>query len=346
MTRFLALALVLAALAAAGCGGGDGAAALPSQCTGAGFVGGPEVADGLFAARIPAACGFGRTRSCTVADGHGPITREVVPAGVAQDCFAFNQFIGAGWVQIPGYAAGECFGVARLSVPPFVERPTFRCDGGKAPKGNAGTRLPVSPPAGPGRIAGLRAPDPWPRPPEAGSVGEKRLATPPPWSLLVWRDERGRTCFEPGQVIDRSTPGRSDQLPGERPVGPGLRRPVLGSLRYDQKSGPGNQLYGVGRFTRYDPSVGGSCGEPGAGAGLLLSWESRYARRDQAFATTVAGGVASPRVRAVAARRGGRWRAVAISRDGAFLVTARGVVGPRELPVRVRYRDGSARTFR
>jgi hypothetical protein len=97
--RRLALALALLALA---------------TVLGAGFVGGTEVSDGLFAARIPAACEIDRRRSCTVADGHGPIAREIVPAGVAQDCFASIRFVGAGATQLPGYAAGECFCVALL----------------------------------------------------------------------------------------------------------------------------------------------------------------------------------------------------------------------------------------
>jgi hypothetical protein len=190
-----------------------------------------------------------------------------------------------------------------------------------------------------------RAKDPWGHPPEAGSVGETTLATAPPWAVLVWRDRAGRVCAEPGQVVDGSTPGRSDQLPGIRPVGAGLRQALLGSLRYDAKSGPGNQFYGVGRFTEYDVNVGGSCGDPSRGAGLLLGWESRYPRRDQAFAVTVVSGVAGPRVRAIEVRRGGRWTPVPIGRHRGFAVAARGILAPHALPARVTYDDGRRRTF-
>ena len=302
----------------------------------------------MFAARIPMGCADGRARSCTVADGHGPIVREVVAAGVVQDCFAFNQFVGSGMTQIPGYEAGECFGVAIVrGVPGSVrERPTFRCDGGRAPESNAGTRMPVVPPARGGSSVEGAAADPWGHPPEAGAVGETRLAAAPDWALLVWRDVRGRACYEPGQVVDRHTPGRADQLPGIRhPGGVGLRGRLVGSLRYDSRSGTGIQFYGVGRFSAYDPAVGGSCGRPAAGLGLLASWGSRYARRDQAFAVTVVSGIAGPRVQSVAVRVGGRWVVRPLSVRRAFVWAARGVRGPSELPLRVTYTDGRVRVL-
>jgi hypothetical protein len=337
--------VLLVAIFVAACGGGGGGG--PSPCAGAGFVGGAEKADGLFAARIPMGCADGRPRSCTVADGHGPIVREVVAVGVVQDCFAFNQFVGSGMTQIPGYAAGECFGVAVVWGLPgrgvLRERPMFRCDGGRAPRSNAGTRAPVVAP-GRGRWVEGSAADPWVHPPEAGAVGERRLATAPRWGLLLWRDVRGRSCYEPGQIVDRHTPGRADQLPGVlHPGGVGLRGPLVGSLRYDSRSGTGIQFYGVGRFSAYDPAVGGSCGEPGRGLGLLVSWESRYPRRDQAFAVTVVSGIASGRVRSVAVRAAGRWRGLEIGPHRSFVWAARGVRGPAELPVRVRYADGRER---
>jgi hypothetical protein len=314
--RAAVLAALLAAVAGGGCGGGagGGAGALPPACRGAGFVNGPEVADGVFAARIPAACELGRVRTCVVADGHGPIAREIVPARVDQDCFAFNQYVGAGGNQIPGYASGECFGRALVSTPPRDERSTFRCDGGAPPSSNGGTRVRMGEPDGPARTARLRVPDP--------------RASAPPWSLLLWHDDRGRLCYEPGQVVR----GRADPRPGGTPAGPARRPPLVGSLR-------------PGGFTRYDPRAGGSCGEVDAAAGLLVSWESRYPRRDLARATTIAGGVAGSRVRGVDVRRGGRWTALPLSPERAFAVTARGVLGPRALPLRVVYRDGSARTL-
>ena len=64
-------------------------------------------------------------------DGTSEIVRETVAAGSRVDCFAFNQFVGAGLNQIPGYLAGECFGYARLLAPAVglhrTAYPTFRC---------------------------------------------------------------------------------------------------------------------------------------------------------------------------------------------------------------------------
>ncbi len=282
-----------------------------------------------------------------MADGHGPITREILPAGVAADCFAFNQFVGSGLAQIPGYRAGECFGRAVLRAPgaPRVERPTVRCDGGRAPRANAGTRQPPPAPAagdaGRGRIDG-RAADPWGRPPEAGAAGE-RVAFAPPWAVLVWRDRRGRTCVEPGQVVDARTPGRADQVPGVRPTGRARLTRVLGSLRYDSRSGTGIQLYGIGRFQPYDPRVGGTCGSPSARAGLIAGWESRFPRRDQALAVTAVFGVAGPDVAAVEVAGE---RVPGVAPDRGFVVALRGVRGPDDAPVTVRYRDGRARVLR
>jgi hypothetical protein len=326
--------VVVAVMVLASCGAGRRG---DSACAGAGFVGGAEVADGMFAARIPDGCATEARRTCTIADGHGPIARETVPPGIAQSCFVFNQFVGSGLTAIPGYDAGECFARALLTVaPPAVgvpreERPTFRCDGGRAPRANAGTRVPIAGVvASSKRIAG-RAADPWPHPPEAGSVGETRLARPPPWALLTWRTTDGRRCYEPGQYVDRHTPGRSDELPGVRSRGQLRRSPMVGTLRYDSRSGIGVQLYGIGRFAEYDPSVGGSCGRRPP----MISWESRFARRDLSFAVTVISGLvgAGP----VAVRVEGRWKRVPV-RDGAFIAVVRGVRASSELPVRLRTR--------
>jgi hypothetical protein len=117
---------------------------------------------------------------------------------------------------------------------------------------------------------------------------------------------------------------------------------LLGSLRYDSRSGTGIQLYGIGRFQPYDPAVGGTCGEPAAGPGLIVGWESRIARRDQALATTAVFGVAGPSVSWV--RVAGR---VVRTRPGrGFVATLRGVRGPGDAPVVVRYRDGRERRLR
>ena len=63
--------------------------------------------DGVFFA-----VGCAGTRSCTIGDATSPIAREVVPAGVQQDCVAFNQYIGAGLNAIPGSLTGECYAFA------------------------------------------------------------------------------------------------------------------------------------------------------------------------------------------------------------------------------------------
>jgi hypothetical protein len=187
-----------------------------------------------------------------------------------------------------------------------------------------------------------RAADPWGVPPEAGAVGERQdeYAAAPPWGVLVWREGR-RTCFEPGQVVDRHTPGRSDELPGIKARGVLHRATLVGALRYDSKSGIGIQLYGIGRFAPYPREIGGSCGDPDEGAGLLLSWETRTPRQDAAKAVTVVSGVAGPRVRAISA--GGR--NLPLSRRRAFVHAVRGVSEPAAVPVTVTYADGSRRRF-
>jgi hypothetical protein len=334
-------AAVLCVLAA-GCGGGSHEA---SACAGAGFVGGAERADGIFAARIPPGCATPARRTCTVADGEGPIDREVVPAGAANGCFAFNGFVGSGLPMVPGSASGECFGRALLHAPgaPTVEHPLSRCDGGRSPSANAGTRVPPAPPVPGSAGPDARAPDPYGVGPNAGGVGDAaHPATAPPWSVLVWRARDGTTCFEPGQYVDRHTPGRSDELPGVPARGRLRRGRMVGLLRYDARAAAGIQLYGVGRFTEYDTRIGGSCGDPAAGAGLLMSWERRFARPDASYAFTIVSGIAGPRVRSVAVGGAGGWRPLELGRRRAFLDVVR---GPRRPALRVTYADGSARTF-
>ena len=81
--------------------------------------------DGVFLAVMTAGCG--EARSCTVADATKRIAREVVPAGVEQDCVAFNQYVGAGLNAIPGYLTGECFSHAEVSPPRRRLYPERRC---------------------------------------------------------------------------------------------------------------------------------------------------------------------------------------------------------------------------
>jgi hypothetical protein len=118
---------------------------------------------------------------------------------------------------------------------------------------------------------------------------------------------------------------------------------MMGPLRYDARSAPGVQLYGIGRFNPYPRGEGGSCGDPGGPAGIVFSWETEVARRDLNLGVTTVAGLAGPRVRSVAV--GSRPRALTIV-GGAFLGVFRGDVAPSALPVTVRYRDGRTRTFR
>ena len=227
------------------------------------------------------------------------------------------------WAPLAGFAAAAAVGAL---VTPLGPSPA----GGAAPAGRATVEA--------------RAPDPWGVPPEAGSVGERRdeYAAAPPWALLVWRARDGRTCFEPGQVVDRHTPGRSDELPGVKARGELRRATLVGTLRYDSKSGIGIQLYGIGRFAPYPREIGGSCGDPDAGPGLLLASETRTARADAARAVTVVGGIAGRRVRAVRAAG----RSLRLSPRRAFVLVVRGVREPGAMPVEVTYADGARRRLR
>lgn len=145
--------------------------------------------------------------------------------------------------------------------------------------------------------------------------------------------------------MDARTPGRSDQLPGVAPVGKLRRDRMVGPLRYDAKSAPGVQLYGIGRFNPYPRAEGGSCGDPGGPAGLVFSWETEVARRDLNLGVTTVAGLAGPHVRSVQVAVGGRARTLPIP-GGAFLGIFRGDIAPNELPVTVGYRDGRTRVFR
>jgi len=122
----------------------------------------------------------------------------------------------------------------------------------------------------------------------------------PRWALLVWRVRSGATCFEPGQVVDKNTPGRSDQLPGVRSTGPKTLGTLVGSLRPDAKSGTGIQFYGLGRFTPLRAAEGGTCGDPEDGAGLLVAHETYATRLDLGPSRAIVAGLAGPRVRRVA----------------------------------------------
>jgi hypothetical protein len=120
---------------------------------------------------------------------------------------------------------------------------------------------------------------------------------------------------------------------------------MVGPLRYDAHSGPGIQLYGIGRFNPYPRGEGGSCGDPDGPAGLIVSWETEVGRRDLNLGVTTVAGIAGPRVRSVQVTVGGRPRVLPLDR-GAFLAVVRGDIAPRELPVTVRYRDGATRVIR
>jgi hypothetical protein len=341
--RALVCVLAVAALGAVGCGSSSRA---PDPCARAGFSGGTSGSDGEFFAVIPRGCASEQTRVCTVADATGPIDREVVDAGIDASCVAFNQFVGSGMTQVPGYVTGECFGRASVSAGRVLSRRVRfaprRC---LLPHGHARAAGPAPPAlerAVPrsGLVEG-RAEDPWGRAPESGSVGGRPLSAPP-WALLVWRARDGATCFEPGQIVDHDTPGRSDELPGVRPTGKGLTRTLVGSLRYDSRSGTGIQLYGLGRFSPYPSAETGTCGFPERGAGLLLSRETQWPRLDNSLGHTIVSGIAGPEVVSVAV--GGRELALS-SRRRAFLRVLRGVVAPERVPVVVHYAHAGARTF-
>ncbi len=120
--------LLIVALAGATVGAGAALALVPpdSRCGARGMLDqGTLRGDGVLLAVMTARCG--EARSCTVADATRPIARELVPAGVEQDCVAFNQYIGAGLNAIPGYLTGECFSRAEVAPPPRTLYPEHRC---------------------------------------------------------------------------------------------------------------------------------------------------------------------------------------------------------------------------
>jgi hypothetical protein len=105
-SRAVPAAVAAAALAAlSGCERHRDAVA--DACAQAGFSGGSSAADGVFFAVVPRPCSGAGETVCEVADGTGSIDREVVAAGIDQDCVAFNQFVGAGFNAIPGYVTGS-----------------------------------------------------------------------------------------------------------------------------------------------------------------------------------------------------------------------------------------------
>jgi hypothetical protein len=62
----------------------------------AGFDRGSIGGDGVFLAYVSRGCGDVAGKTCVVADATKRIVAEHVDAGIAQDCVAFNQYIGAG----------------------------------------------------------------------------------------------------------------------------------------------------------------------------------------------------------------------------------------------------------
>jgi hypothetical protein len=113
-------------------------------------------------------------------------------------------------------------------------------------------------------------------------------------------------------------------------------------LRYDSRSGTGIELYGLGRLSTYPSAETGTCGFPARGAGLLLSGETRWPRRDNSLGHTIVSGIAGPKVASVTVGE----RGVELSaRRRAFLRVLRGVVAPERAPADVRYLNGRTRTF-
>ena len=96
---------------------------------GPGFANGSDRSDGAFAAVVRRGCADGGQKRCTVGDETAAINTEVVPAGIAGDCYAFNQFVGSGLNGVRGYVTGECFGRAHVESidGARTDRPEFRC---------------------------------------------------------------------------------------------------------------------------------------------------------------------------------------------------------------------------
>jgi hypothetical protein len=188
-------------------------------------------------------------------------------------------------------------------------------------------------PAGDFVIEG-RAADPHGLPPGAPRGADPAdFPAPPPWAVAVWRDRLGRWCHEAGALVSDQTPGRGDQLPGVRATASTFPRPLVGSLRPDAHSGTGIQFYDLGRFLGYPMAEGGSCGDPEAGPGLIVSLEHRFARRDLGPDRTVVSGVAGSRVRAVVVDG----RELELGRRRSFIALYDGIRFPR---VVVLHKDG------
>jgi hypothetical protein len=195
----LAAAAALGALA--GCGGHRGAAA--DACDRAGFSGGSSAADGVFFAVVPRPCsGTGET-VCEVGDGTGPIDREVVAAGIDQDCVAFNQFVGAGIQCDTGLRhRGVLWSRdGRRPRPAAADDPpcstALQAWAGAVQRHRSAAAADDRPGAEAAAIR-ARTADPWHRAPNTGGVGDRPLFVPP-WALLVWSGRDGSRCYEPGQ---------------------------------------------------------------------------------------------------------------------------------------------------
>ena len=178
-------------------------------------------------------------------------------------------------------------------------------------------------------------PDAYGRPPGVPRDSRaKDFPTPPPWAVAVWRDRSGRWCHEAGTLVSDETPRRGDQLPGVKATESTFPRPLVGSMRPDAHSGTGIQFYDVGRFLGYPLQEGGSCGDPEAGPGLIVSLEHRFARRDLGPDRTVVSGIAGARVRAVTVDG----RPARLGPRRSFIALFDGLRHPR---VEVTYEDGS-----
>ena len=178
-------------------------------------------------------------------------------------------------------------------------------------------------------------PDAYGKPPGAPrTASADEFPAPPPWAVVVWRDGRGRWCHEAGTLVSDDTPGRGDQLPGVHATKSTFPRPLVGSLRPDAHSGTGIQFNDVGRFLGYPLQEGGSCGDPEAGPGLIVSLEHRFARRDLGPDRTVVSGVAGRRVAAVLVDG----REAKLGRRRSFIALFDGIRFPT---VEVTYQDGS-----
>jgi len=208
-----------------------------------------------------------------------------------------------------------------------------------------------TPRAPPGALPDGRAGGATPARPRSSAVRGTRSARRRPPGRLAralgaalgaarWRSGRW-VCFEPGQIIDARRFRQFAAVYHAGRQGESLEGHLIGSVRPDAKFGVGRQFFDFGRFLPYPVAEGGTCGLPGGPAGVALSRETLFARRDLGPARTIVAGVAGPRVRRLELGAA----PVPLSPRRAFIAVRRGRRAVRDLPLVVTYRDGAVRRF-